>query len=114
MIARLSNAEYLRELRAKAIAEGRCSVCRCREPRPGNRICDYCIRLARERQRTGRGLERRRRSDRAKSKRRIASRKERGLCITCGRNAPALNRVSCTGCLEAIAARVASYYRSAK
>lgn len=41
----MNNADYLRELRTKAAADGKCYVCRCRTPRPGIRTCDHCLGL---------------------------------------------------------------------
>jgi hypothetical protein len=38
-----NNAEYLRALRAKAVAEGRCYTCRLRPAKPGARYCVECI-----------------------------------------------------------------------
>jgi hypothetical protein len=57
------NAEVLRTLRAKAKAEGKCSVCRARDARAGLLTCAEC---------------------QGDSKRRQRAWKRQGKCITCG------------------------------
>lgn len=44
MIAKLTNAEYLRSLRAVAVKQGKCPTCRLRLPSPGMKQCDKCSR----------------------------------------------------------------------
>lgn len=38
-----TNAQRLRRLRADAVEQGRCSVCRLRTPKLGNKVCDFCV-----------------------------------------------------------------------
>lgn len=44
----MNNAEYLKMLRAKAKAEGKCSVCRARQAREGRMTCQECVDRARD------------------------------------------------------------------
>lgn len=62
----MTNAERLRAYRLAAVANGLCYTCRCRQPRPGLRNCDYCIGVAHD------GDKRRRRED-----------AQTGLCTQC-------------------------------
>lgn len=71
------NAERLRELRAKAVAEGRCQQCRARPAKPRCVTCQHCLDARKDRK-----------------KRNVSS----GLC-KCGR-APAEGTLACASCTE--------------
>lgn len=77
----MTNAEYLRGLREKAVAEGRCAMCRARPARKGRRTCQHCISSVKDKQHAN-----------------LAA----GLC-RCGRM-PAPGTKTCSRCAE-IAAR---------
>lgn len=72
-----TNAQTLRRLRAKAKAEGMCSICRARAAKLGRLTCEDCIKRACDAER---------------------KRRERGLC-SCGRY-PMPGTVTCTLCSE--------------
>lgn len=109
----MSNADYLRALRADASARGLCYVCRCRFPRPGVRTCDECLgRGAKWKTTTPQGQETSRKHGQASHARRAAKRIAAGLCPRCGRRPPEVGRASCSICLDATADRNRDEYRA--
>lgn len=118
---KLSNADYLRQLRLEAKAKGLCVQCRCREQIPGRTCCQHCsdrgkqckVRLAKE----GRcccGRERKRGCMRCvvclgtqsvRGARRWDQRIDSGLCGRCGRQPRRTGRTCCTPCLADMADR---------
>lgn len=105
MVAKMTNAEYLKQLRAKAVERGLCYVCRCRFPRPGVRTCDECLRrqgeAKRGKPRTAHGKERVARRQRE----RVAERHAAGMCIKCGWRPNLAGYSSCMFCLDDTAER---------
>lgn len=82
----MSNAEYLRELRRRAVAEGKCYMCRCRPVRTGARYCDECIKRT------------------AAYKDAIAYL----LCLLCGADVAGLGVQHCRECSDRISERVST------
>lgn len=97
------NAETIKRLRAEAVERGLCYVCRFRFPRPGVRTCDECLaRVAGHKRGSGRvkaNAASSRRTARIVEQRRLA-----GLCSSCGRRQIEPGRVSCSVCLDVLAA----------
>ena len=42
-VTRMTNADYLRHLRAEAKANGKCATCRARPAKPGRSTCQVCV-----------------------------------------------------------------------
>lgn len=78
----MTNAEYLRMLRQRAIAEGRCSMCRARPVRTGRKLCQLCCK-----------------KNDVKNRARYAALLASGRCPRCGA-APVDGRKLCAACLE--------------
>lgn len=129
---RLSNAEYLRELRARASAAGLCYVCRLRTPRPGLKTCDECLGKGYAHRRAVRGRlcdnccvelppDRAGKSRCAKcadknaleTAARRAARVKAGVCERCGLFPPCGNSLCCVDCLDQNRDRAAARRRLA-
>lgn len=98
----MTNAERLKKLRAEAVANGFCYVCRCRRPRPGVKTCDECLKRGKEYQ-AGPGIVGRRRRGARAARRVWAKRSLDGLCIRCGKITAVEYYASCAKCLDEIA-----------
>lgn len=127
----MTNAEYLRHLRARAAADGKCYSCRCRPAKLGARYCVECIaksadferRLVRERRCTNccsnlpRG-DRRRICPSCRSKFKENAQRMRqawiaaGMCSYCGKRHAMPGRRQCIDCTERTRIRILTYERS--
>ena len=99
---------------AARVVSGTCTRCGKRAPEPERKVCRHCAekrraadraRRAKARQQGkpygGRDPDQCRRADRAGDRRRRRTRKEAGLCTSCGRRRPEENRSVCEPCREA-------------
>lgn len=126
----MNNAEYLRHLRARAVADGKCYSCRCRPAKPRARYCAECIdrakdfehRLVKERRCTNccsnlpRGDRRLvcpgcRAEFKAKAEQMRAAWIAAGLCSYCGKQNAAPGRRQCIECAERTRIRILTYAR---
>lgn len=124
----MTNAEYLRALRAKAVAEGKCYSCRARPARVGARYCDECFQRRADHVKTvaykkcvvcfadvrGRGTQTCAECS-AKQRRRNAERREEllreGSCTRCGAQVNPGNTM-CVRCLDDARDRAIARYRA--
>lgn len=112
-------AARLKELRAAALAAGRCYVCRCRPIKPGRRSCQECLDRVAEHQKNNRGVLCCKCSQRLRGKRRgkrmcapcaakhsikgtarFVARANAGTCGRCGQAPCVSGRSQCFRCLE--------------
>ncbi len=121
------NAAYLRRLRQEAVARGDCYDCRCRPVKPGCRYCTDCMTrtkttkakwAGRKCLNCGVAVRRRQRcrsctaKDTARSKKRADTAAAGGICFRCKKRPLQPGRKQCTGCLDALAARVLARRRA--
>ena len=126
----MTNAEYLRALRQRAVEKGKCYQCRMRWQKPGARYCAECI----ARSRAGEASFVRRRMcidcccnlPRGATQQRCPGCREAtyeqrraqvvawvaaGLCSQCGKRAPMHRRRRCLACNEDGRLRMIAFYR---
>ncbi len=78
----MTNAEIIRGLRAKAVAEGRCQTCRCRPALPSVKWCRVC-------------------ADRSKQARIARNKRRKGKdCTRCGASVGRMGRSACQACAD--------------
>jgi hypothetical protein len=127
----MSNAEYLRALRQKALTEGKCYTCRCRPARIGARYCDDCIQRSAETTKAAVArricincfcnLPRNRTAQvclscaNAEQERRSAQKESwasAGLCSQCGKQPCMSGHRRCLACNEDGRLRMLAFYRA--
>lgn len=114
----MTNAEYIKALRLRAVAEGKCYQCRCRPQKPGARYCVECMERNRTRERANyykrcincrcnlQSTWRRLLCPGCSHERNERTREERqklkasGICSHCGKQPAAPRRLQCLACLE--------------
>ena len=121
--ARTYGREHHRRLTAERVAQGLCPKCGKQPPAPERNLCGSCGEKRREAKRAryakakargalygGRGVESKRRSARAGSRRLRLQRLAEGRCTRCGANSPIQGRTVCEPCRETCRAREREQY----
>lgn len=110
----LTNAEYLKQLRAAAAVKGLCYSCRARPCKPGLRRCQVCLDASYAyRTSNPKGIKAEASRNRASASRRRARYRASGMCHQCGKRPPMARRAACQPCLDSNASRTAKSTRSA-
>ena len=121
--ARTYGREHRRRLTAERVARGLCPKCGKQQPAPERSLCGSCGEKRREAERAryakakargalygGRGVESKRRSARARSRKLRLQRLAEGRCTRCGANSPIEGRTVCEPCRETRRAREREQY----